>query len=389
MKIKYLTTVICSIALITTKLSAQDQLAVTGYMDGFGNDRVVVFCVSISDPTIQSFDTIISRNGSFDFEKKISEPTECAIFNDGSYIKRANGKKYLPETNLIKLVLLPNQTIEIRGTIGTYSVEYETTGNALNESLCKRRTAEMQINEALLHEELRIDSLAFKGTNKAELTKLDSLLTIKRNAEIQKTIAFIKENPNEELSAYYLTKLTQKDYMTALPYLSPTVRNGLFKKRLDLLENNYKALETIQKNQKTVQIGRMAPDFTLKSNEGKMVQLSSFKGKYVVLSFWGSWCHWCMSGVPKMVQYHNQYKNKVTFIGINVRDTDEAFKNTIQKYAMNWIQLKNLTETDVPSLYGVSGYPTKFILDPNQKIVARIVGEDPAFYTLLENMFSK
>lgn len=67
--------------------------------------------------------------------------------------------------------------------------------------------------------------------------------------------------------------------------------------------------------------GSPAPDFTLKTADDKNFTLSSLRGKYIVLDFWGSWCGWCIKGIPKMKRYYDRYKSKLEIVGIDCNDT--------------------------------------------------------------------
>ena len=72
--------------------------------------------------------------------------------------------------------------------------------------------------------------------------------------------------------------------------------------------------------------GQMAPDFTLKDLQGNDLALSSLRGKYVVLDFWGSWCGWCIKGIPDMKKYYDKYKDRMEILGIDCRDTEAKWK---------------------------------------------------------------
>ena len=128
--------------------------------------------------------------------------------------------------------------------------------------------------------------------------------------------------------------------------------------------------------------GSEAPDFTLPDLDGKDVSLSSLRGKWVLLDFWGSWCKWCMIGVPQMKENYEIFKNDCYFVGIDCRDSREAWRACVEKNGMNWIQLYNDESGDksVSRLYGVKGYPTKMLVDPEGKIAYICVGEEPEFY---------
>lgn len=130
-----------------------------------------------------------------------------------------------------------------------------------------------------------------------------------------------------------------------------------------------------------------APDFTLPGLNGEPVKLSSLRGKYVVLDFWGSWCGWCIKGIPQMKEYYNKYKGKFEILGIDCNDSDQKWRDAVKKYELPWLHVYNPKSSSVLSDYGIQGFPTKIIIGPDGKIVKTIVGEDPSFYTLLDELF--
>ena len=65
----------------------------------------------------------------------------------------------------------------------------------------------------------------------------------------------------------------------------------------------------------------LAPDFELPDLQGNPLKLSSLRGKYVVLDFWGSWCVWCIRGIPAMKEAYTKHKDKMEILGIDCRDT--------------------------------------------------------------------
>ena len=130
-----------------------------------------------------------------------------------------------------------------------------------------------------------------------------------------------------------------------------------------------------------------APDFTLNDINGKPLTLSSLRGKYVILDFWGSWCGWCIKGIPDMKNYYNKYKGKFEILGIDCNDSEAKWKAAVEKYEMPWLHVYNPRDSKVLEQYGIQGFPTKIIVGPDGNIVKTIVGEDPAFYTLLDELF--
>ena len=133
----------------------------------------------------------------------------------------------------------------------------------------------------------------------------------------------------------------------------------------------------------------LAPDFELPDLQGNPLKLSSLRGKYVVLDFWGSWCVWCIRGIPAMKEAYTKYKEKMEILGIDCRDTEEKWRAAVEKYELPWLHVRCSNE-QLPMLgqqYNLEGFPTKVVIDPQGKIAKVVVGEDPAFYTYLDELF--
>ena len=133
--------------------------------------------------------------------------------------------------------------------------------------------------------------------------------------------------------------------------------------------------------------GALAPDFTLNDLSGKPLTLSSLRGKYVILDFWGSWCGWCIKGFPKMKEYYQKYAGKFEILGIDCNDPEERWKVAVEKYELPWLHVYNPRDSKVLEQYEIQGFPTKIIIGPDGKVVKTIIGEDPAFYTFLDELF--
>ncbi|MBQ6379609.1 MAG: alpha/beta fold hydrolase [Prevotella sp.] len=122
-----------------------------------------------------------------------------------------------------------------------------------------------------------------------------------------------------------------------------------------------------------VKAGTPAPDFKMKTPEGKTIQLSKVaKGKTVVLDFWASWCPDCRKDAPEVVRLYEAYKKfGVEFIGISM-DTDvEAWKKAIEKFGITYPQvseLKKFKETDIAKAYGVKWIPSMVVIGPDGQV---------------------
>lgn len=135
-----------------------------------------------------------------------------------------------------------------------------------------------------------------------------------------------------------------------------------------------------------------APDFTLKNAIGEPVSLSSFQGQWVVLDFWGSWCRYCIQGIPEMKATYEKYHPKgLEIIGIDCNETETAWLEALGKYQLPWVNVYNPGGRDsaLTQLYQIQGYPTKIIVAPDGFVYATFLGEDPEFYKFIEEIFSK
>ena len=123
-------------------------------------------------------------------------------------------------------------------------------------------------------------------------------------------------------------------------------------------------------------IGVAAPDFTEADVNGQPVKLSSFKGKYVLIDFWASWCGPCRQENPNVVKTYNKYKNKnFTIIGVSLdrESGKEDWMNAIKNDGLVWTQVSDLKfwQNEVALLYKITAIPSNFLIDPSGKIVAK------------------
>ncbi len=117
-----------------------------------------------------------------------------------------------------------------------------------------------------------------------------------------------------------------------------------------------------------------APDFALKNPDGKVIKLSDFRGKVVVLNFWGTWCPPCRQELPDFVRVYNNYRNKgMEILGIAVNSKESEVKAMIAEYKITYPVC--MGDPKVESLYGgIRAVPTTIIIDRKGNIVSRKIG---------------
>ncbi len=123
--------------------------------------------------------------------------------------------------------------------------------------------------------------------------------------------------------------------------------------------------------------GTVAPDFKMKTIDGKKFRLKDLKGKTVVLDFWASWCPDCRKDAPEVVRMYKEYSQQgVEFVGVSM-DTDvEAWRKSCEQYSITYTQvseLKKFKETEIAKTYGVKWIPSMVVIDKEGKVALSTV----------------
>lgn len=206
------------------------------------------------------------------------------------------------------------------------------------------------------------DSLQFVFQNAYEIYKKETH-TIRLN--------FIKDNPNTFMS------------LLLLPEIAEYSQNyKLIDSLYNLLGNDIKKMPSAKiinekfQRERTLSIGALAPEFSQANVDGRQVKLSDFKGKYVLLDFWASWCGPCRQENPNVVKVYNQFKDKnFTVLGISLDrpGAKSAWLKAIEDDKLTWTHVSDLNfwKNEVAVMYNVTGIPQNFLLDPEGRIIAK------------------
>lgn len=380
---------IVSIAAILLSLMAAcnpDKLViVSGQLEGIASDTLLATYYPVGNRDAKKRDTIPMQQGNFSFAIPAdSAAFEVVIQAKPSSIPDADGRIAAFSMQAARFVVLPGEPLNVNGSLSDYKVEggdYYADYNRLQE-LCRPYYDQMdslQQRCMALGQQPGVTPDSVRAVYEAEGIPLRQKI-----AGIY--MEYICKHPQKHLSVMLAASLPEENLDEAAGVLGAMGENSLLAPMLqDRLRYEAKKKQR-EEAEKVVSKGAVAPDFTLSDIDGKPFTLSSLKGKYVVLDFWGSWCGWCIKGIPEMKKSYAKYRTKLEIVGIACNDTEEAWKKAVKKHELPWTNVRNEEDNDVAVRYAVGGFPTKYVIDPEGKIVDKVIGEDPAFYELLDRL---
>lgn len=183
-------------------------------------------------------------------------------------------------------------------------------------------------------------------------------------------VDFIKTHPDSWLSYVFLEYRMRR--VCDISYDEADVLYSKLSPSLKKFER-VKAIKTLIDQDRLVGIGKQAQDFTANDINGKPVSLSSYRGKYVFLDFWASWCHPCRDENPTVTKAYHNFKDKgLNMLSVSLDGNREAWLKAVQQDKLEWPQVSNLKafKDDVAVKYAITSIPKNFLIDPDGKIIA-------------------
>jgi thiol-disulfide isomerase/thioredoxin len=219
------------------------------------------------------------------------------------------------------------------------------------------------------------------GTSQKDLEELNATL-IKWNKEMFETSRlirkqdvigdFIDAHPSSPASIYAIQNFSMDGTFSINSDEVEPLYNKLSAEAKNSLSGN-ELNKDIQRARQT-SIGAIAPEFVQKDTVGVDVSLSSFRGQYVLVDFWASWCKPCRAENPMLVQTFLEYKGKnFTVVSVSLDNNKASWIKAIHKDQLTWTHTSDLKfwKNEVALLYGVKTVPQNYLLDPTGKIIGK------------------
>ncbi|MDR3134220.1 MAG: AhpC/TSA family protein [Prevotellaceae bacterium] len=352
--------------------SMENQNIIKGTIDGLeAGDRIVL---SVEDPDASLWiavdSAVVTKTGEFTLKTSVSDNyVRLTHLKDGEKFKKTGTETRPTFTNYF---LESYATLSVTGNADDWFYLKITGG--LYDFLDMQEINRITDSALVIHKEgykmyeqsRKTDDTALQNKGVALINQAGDILISAKVLEKE----FVKKYPDKAYSAGLMIydhelKGDINKYEAAFYSLSPAVQNS----PVGIYVKNYIA------NTRASEVGVTAPDFSQKALDGQEVTLSKFRGKYVLLDFWGSWCGPCRESSPLLVKLYKSLKEKgvnIEFIGIACNEQQDAdWIAAIERDNLSWIHLNDSHAEKGKSIlkqYAVFSFPTCVLVSPEGTI---------------------
>lgn len=337
----------------TISTSAQKPYTINGNIKNLTTGQKVF--ISYTENRTTTVDSCTSVNGRFTFKGIIAEPRFVQIHSG-----EEREQFYIEPGNIIISSAKGISSIVVSGT--KTNVEYE----ALKLKFASFFELHARLNSEFekFNEEEKADTSLINPLNRRYAKALEKMNEM--------SFKFAQDNPDSFVSLNILAEglVYMPNYQTKLlpvyERFSNELKNSNVGVKLGLLIKSY---------DKTA-IGAIAPDFSQNDPNGKTVKLSDFRGKYVLLDFWASWCVPCREDNPNLVAAYQKFNGRnFTILSVSLDGPKEkqAWLAAIAKDGLTWTHVSDLKswKNEVALNWGVYSIPRNFLIGPDGKILAK------------------
>jgi peroxiredoxin len=310
--------------------------------------------------------------GQFEFKGAIEEPVRSTLVLSytgvGVWNKSSESLAVYLEQGTISL----SSTDSLRNAVitgSTINADYKKLKDALKESDGKMDVVTSSLRDVPADKK---KDKEFMGVFMKDYIQQQHVIIDEQNGVRSN---FIKNNP---------TSLVSLDALETIGKFRPeyTILAPLYNSLSAGVKSSHegRAIGNKLDRMKVMEPGVMALPFTQNDPEGNPISLSSFKGKYVLVDFWASWCYACRLENPNVVKAYNKYHEKgLEILSVSLDKNKEAWLNAIKKDGMPWNHVSDLKywKNEVAVMYDIQAVPQNMLLDKTGKIIGKnLKGED-------------
>ena len=364
---KLLLTLCCASTLFACSGSKTGGV-ISGQLDSLNVKQLYACIVNDDFTALARMDTIAITNGQFTYHFTDSVARIITIMPDRS--EKSEGQVL----GAVELLFCPGEQVHITGTLANPTFSGSKFITEYNEIDSKVKPMFEKLDEK--YQELIKQGAPQDSISKAYLADYNSVMK-----GVQDIVRDFLNSHQDEAGVYLAAKYMGPEMLDFYAKLPEKIKNGPLRSFINTTTIRAQQDKETKDAANKIKEGNIAPDFTLKDQNGKDVTLSSLynKGKYTMLDFWGTWCIWCMKGIPSMQELYKTNTNKLEILSIDCNDKAEDWKYFIKNNNVPWTHVADTAE-QVVAQYGIQSFPTKILLDPNGKIIKISVGEEPNFY---------
>jgi thiol-disulfide isomerase/thioredoxin len=365
---------------LTEAQQTKNHFVLNGNLSGQNTGSMYLYYSDAGNKRIK--DSAVITDGKFSFTGNITEPTMAYLQLKEEKRNQDNSTDFFIEPSVMTTSLQLNKFKDAK----------------LSGSKTQNEYAALQTKRQKIDKRWKIVMDTLTEVNKrsnVEFQELKDWVLQPYSAEIKDLeFNFFTSHPQSYVTAYML-----RFYVSDLSLDSLQMFYNNLGKKLQQSGNGKDLAKEIKKI-KAGSPGSTAADFTAMDINGNKLSLSDFKGKYVLLDFWASWCVPCRKGNPHLKDLYAKYKDKgIEFIGISDDDSKpDAWHKAVEKDDLQWrhvlrgfdmqkLMKNELNEKDISEKFGIHSLPTKILIDPQGKIIGRYSEEAMPLDDKLKNIF--